>query len=519
MQKIIIDGKETSARDGTTVLAVAESLGIEIPTLCNLPDLPPFTSCMVCVVEDMNSHSIIPSCSSTAESGMIIDTQSERVREARKCALELLLSEHVGDCEAPCRRTCPASMNIPQMIRQIKAGQLREALITVKEHIPLPAVLGRICSAPCEKGCRRGKHDAAVGICLLKRYVADIDLESNQPFLPSCLPSTGKRIAIIGSGPTGLSTAYYLQRDGHTCTIFDKMKEAGGALRYGVSEDILPQRILDAEIDIIKQLGVEFKMDTPVNKPDSVSDLASQFDAVVIATGRMDLQKDNWHSGIAMTSHGIEIKKGIFSTDLPGIYAGGGAVRPLKMAVRSVGDGRSIALSISAFFAGKDSLLMKRFDSRMGRLADGDINEFLKEADLSLRVVPVDSGGYSRQEVVTEAGRCLHCDCRDTETCKLRQYSDEYGAKQSVFKSSDRRSFSKDCSHKDIIFESGKCIKCGICVRIAAFEKESLGLAFQERGFSTEVGVPFGESLAAGLRKSAERYAESCPTGALANNT
>jgi len=449
---------------------------------------------------------------------MHIETNSAKVREARTYALELLLSEHVGDCEAPCRVICPASMNIPLMIRQIMGGQLSEALLTVKEHIPLPAVLGRICSAPCEKGCRRRKFDDPVGICLLKRHVADIDLASASPYVPACRAASGKKVAIAGSGPTGLSAAYFLRRNGHECTVFDKMPEPGGALRYEAPEETLPRSVLDDEIEIIRKLGVRFEMNTPICESFSLTDLTAKFDAVVIATGRMELQNENWCAGVATGARGVEVEKGVFATNLAGVYAGGDAVIPLRMAVRSVGNGRSIATAIDCFLANGGRPPAKRFNSRMGKLAHNDMDEFLKGAALSPHLIAgaADDGGYSVQEAVAEAARCLHCDCRDVESCKLRLYADEYGAKQATFKGEERGAFRRICEHEDIIYEPGKCIKCGLCVRITAEEGEALGLAFQGRGFSTQVGVPFGDSLADALTKSAARCAEACPTGALA---
>jgi predicted molibdopterin-dependent oxidoreductase YjgC len=153
--KLTINSKSVVVDKGSTVLEAAEAAGISIPTMCRLKGYAHMTSCMVCVVKEMGSGRLLPSCTAPAAEGMVIETDNEEVHHARRTALNLLLSEHVGDCEAPCRLTCPAHMNIPLMIRQIKAGEIRDAIETVKEDIALPAVLGRICPAPCEKGCRR----------------------------------------------------------------------------------------------------------------------------------------------------------------------------------------------------------------------------------------------------------------------------------------------------------------------------------------------------------------------------
>ena len=201
---------------------------------------------MVCVVKVAGVGGLVPACGTVVRDGMQVESESEQVFEARKAALELLLSDHVGDCVGPCQMGCPARMNIPRMIRQIAAGQLQDAIATVKRDIALPAVLGRICPAPCEKVCRRKQHDDAVSICLLKRHVADVDLQSDQPYSPALAPKRDKRVAIIGAGPAGLAAAYYLQQDGFDCTIFDEHEEPGGMLRYAVTERNLPRDVLNA---------------------------------------------------------------------------------------------------------------------------------------------------------------------------------------------------------------------------------------------------------------------------------
>jgi len=188
MTKLIIDNREIVVDDGATILEAAGKLGIEIPTMCFLKEYTASTSCMICIVKIAGIKSFVPACGTIATDGMKVETSSQEIHQARKVALELLLSDHLGDCVGPCEIICPAGMDIPLMIRQIKAGRLKDAIATVKRDIPLPAVLGRICPAPCENGCRRTKFDQAVSICLLKRYAADVDLFSDQPYLPVCEP-------------------------------------------------------------------------------------------------------------------------------------------------------------------------------------------------------------------------------------------------------------------------------------------------------------------------------------------
>ncbi len=162
------------------------------------------------MVKLRNVNRLVPACATVAVEGMEIESESDEIRQVRRTALELLLSDHVGDCLAPCHFTCPTHMDIPLMLRQIAAENLRDAIVTVKEAIPLPAILGRICPKPCEKGCRRAAADGAVAVCQLKRFAADEDLASAAPYVPPCQPATGQKVAVVGAGPTGLSAAYFL---------------------------------------------------------------------------------------------------------------------------------------------------------------------------------------------------------------------------------------------------------------------------------------------------------------------
>lgn len=225
MPRITIDDREVEVADGATILDAAQKLGIEIPTLCFLHGCKPSTSCMVCVVKVHGSANLVPACGAVVRDGMEVESGSDEVCEARRAALELLLSDHLGDCMGPCQVACPVHMEIPLMIRRIEAGRFRDAIATIKRDIALPAVLGRICPKPCENVCRRGMFDEAVSICLLKRFVADVDLGSEEPYLPFCKPPIGKNVAIVGAGPTGLAAAYHLRQQGFGCVIFDDHNE------------------------------------------------------------------------------------------------------------------------------------------------------------------------------------------------------------------------------------------------------------------------------------------------------
>ncbi|MCH7556177.1 MAG: (2Fe-2S)-binding protein [Planctomycetes bacterium] len=529
MPKLFIDNREVEVDKGATILDAAGKLGIEIPTMCFLKDYKPSTSCMVCVVKIDGLAALVPACGTVVKDGMRVESNSEEVLQARKAALELLLSDHLGDCLGPCQVICPARMNIPLMIRQIAAGKFREAIATVKKDIALPAVLGRICPKPCEKGCRRAVFDEAVSICLLKRYVADLDLQSSNPYSPSCKPTQDKRVAVVGAGPAGLAAAYYLQQAGFCCTVFDEQEQPGGMLRYGVSQQDLPRDVLDKEIALIEKLDVKFQSKTRIGDTLLMDDLRRDFDAVFVATGQ--LKPDDAESmGIEASPNGITVNGKTYQTNLTGVFAGGDAVHKRRLTVRAVADGKEAAVSISQYLSGCSVTgTVKEFNTHIGKLRDGEIDIFLTCADKAERTSPAKlgldqnpplagsgkDGGFTDRQARKEATRCLHCDCRKTDTCKLRQYAQDYEAKPTRYKS-QRRLFVQKAQHPNVIYEPGKCIDCGLCIQTAAAAGEELGLTFVGRGFDVRVAVPFDRSMAQALKHSADQCVNACPTGALA---
>ena len=525
MPKLSIDHSEVNVEQGSTILHAARKLGIDIPTLCFNEGCKPSTSCMVCVVK--SNGQLAPSCATIATEGMEIESETDEVHEARRTALELLLSDHLGDCVAPCHNTCPAGMNIPLMIRQIADNKLRDAIATIKRDIALPAVLGRICSAPCESVCRRGSYDSPVSICLLKRYAADVDLMSESPYLSSCKPVNGKKVTIVGAGPTGLAAAYYLLQAGYACTIFDDHEKPGGMLQYGVPKDRLPRKVLDSEIAIIEKLGAEFQMRMRIGKHLSISDLQRDYDAVLMAAGELE-ERDADNLGLEYPIKGVQIDRNILQTCSKGVFIGGTATgRKSRMTVRAVADGKVAAVCIDQYISGYPVTGPRTpFTVRIGRLAKGEIQKYMMGVSESSQVSPSggDQTGFSDQEARAEAIRCLHCDCRKVNNCKLRDYAEAYGAKPDRYKGNRRlfeqhiqnprenEAFPEPC----VIYEPGKCISCGICVQITLRAKDALGFTFIGRGFDVRIGVPFNGTTEEGLREVAAQCVTACPTGALA---
>ena len=288
--RLTIDGRSVEAREGRTILQVAREQKVaRIPSLCYDPLLPPYGSCFLCVVEVEGMARLLPSCATPVREGMVVRTDTPNVRDSRRMALELLLGNHYADCLAPCSVACPAGVNVQGYISLIAAGKLAEAVDVIRERNPLPLTCGRVCVRYCElKGCRRVHVDEPLGINNLKRFAADFEMENH----PSRDPATsnGRRVAVVGGGPAGLSCAYYLRMMGYGVTLFEKLPRLGGMLRYGIPEYRLPRDILDREIGFItKDVGVEVRTGVSLGKDFTLGSLKKDgYEAVFLALGALD---------------------------------------------------------------------------------------------------------------------------------------------------------------------------------------------------------------------------------------
>lgn len=182
---------------------------------------------------------------------------------------------------APCQEACPAGIDVPRYVRHIREGDFGKALDVIRERIPFPFVCGYACVHPCEAKCARVQFDEPVAIRLLKRTAAEKG--GRKPARAARRPSTGKKVAVIGSGPCGLTAAYYLNALGHSVTVYEALPRPGGMLRYGIPEYRLPEDIVDREIGLIRDSGVEVVPDMPVLSAEALRN--SGFDAVLVATG------------------------------------------------------------------------------------------------------------------------------------------------------------------------------------------------------------------------------------------
>ena len=205
---------------------------------------------------------------------------------------------------APCSNTCPAGINIPGYMGLISVGRYVDAYELIRQENPLPAICGRVCTRPCEDKCRRATVDEALAICDLKRFVADYALEHGEQ-KKEVFEQNGKRVAIIGAGPSGLSAAHYLARKGYEVEIFEAESVCGGVLSFGIPAYRLPKNVIDAEVERIKALGVKINLNTPVGENLTFDTLKNEFDAVYVATGAQIAQK-----------------LGVEGEDLKGVYGG-----------------------------------------------------------------------------------------------------------------------------------------------------------------------------------------------------
>ncbi len=226
--------------------------------------------------------------------------------QVRAMSERLLHFNQLEDALAPCAQTCPAEINIPRYIEQIRAGDYPGAVHTIRERNPLLLSCGRVCPHPCEDYCRRAIEDEAVSINQLKRFAADYEMNSGKRLPIACAPDTGKNVAIIGGGPAGLSCAYFLRRLGHSVTIYDMMPKLGGMIRYGIPEYRLPKAVLQWEIDGILGLGIDTRLNVKLGLDFTISSLlADGFEAIFLGVGA-------WR----------DYKLGVEGEDLKGCYTG-----------------------------------------------------------------------------------------------------------------------------------------------------------------------------------------------------
>lgn len=230
--QIVIDGRPVEAREGETILQAATNAGIEIPAMCADPRIKPTGDCGLCTILVAGQDGPVKACMTAVAEGQKIGTETEELNAQRKQTLNCYLSDHNAYCQPPCTAACPAGIDIAGYIDLILQKDYVGSTALIKQMLPLPGVLGRVCPRPCEDPCRRVQIDGhPVAICALKRFAADQAAAAGLPTQPEPKPSSGKRVAVVGAGPAGLSAAYYLALEGHKVTLLEAAAKAGGMLR------------------------------------------------------------------------------------------------------------------------------------------------------------------------------------------------------------------------------------------------------------------------------------------------
>ncbi len=358
---------------GSTILDAARKAGFSIPTLCNAEGLEPFTSCFVCAVKvEGGRGNLVPSCATKVREGMSVTVESDEVNDARKMCINLLVSDHCGDCLPPCETTCPASIDIKGFLKLIAERKPEEAARLIREKAPFPGSLGRICPRPCEAECRRTRVEDPVSICFMKRFASDREIEKyGVPRFPERLSSTGKKVAVIGAGPAGMTAAYFLNQMGHDVTVFEKHPKSGGMLRYGIPFYRLPDSALSSEMDAIEKAGVEVRYSTEIGRDIKVTELERDYDALMIAIGAQGAS--------SMRVEGEDLD-GVFSgIDYLGQVANGVYPEVGKKVVIVGGGNTAIDASRTALRSGADVTILYRRTRAEMPANDFEIEDALEE--------------------------------------------------------------------------------------------------------------------------------------------
>lgn len=297
-------------------------------------------------------------------------------------------------------------------------------------------------------------------------------------------------------------------------TVVDRNEKAGGSL-LSMSEAELPKAVLEREVELLKTLGIDFKLRVELGDHVTFEGLSRGFDAILLTTGEMAAGEGE-RLGLRQDGKCVQNDPNTCLTHVPKVFAAGAVAKPVRQLVRAMAEGRAAAECVTRFLEGrKVQRSEKVFSSVMGRLDPGELRQFLLSTNTGGSVAPCDRcAGFTAPEAASESARCLHCDCRSSGECLLQHYAQVYEADASRFRA-ERRKFEQLAQPGGVIFEPGKCILCGICVRLAELAREPLGLTFIGRGFDVRVAAPFNHTIEEGLQKTAAECVRHCPTGAL----
>jgi ferredoxin len=513
MPTLSIDDCTVTVPEGTTILLAAQQVGVAIPTLCHRPTLPSLPGCMVCAVcEESADNRVVPACATRVAEGMRIRTTAPAALALRRAMLQLLLSNHAADCEAPCQLACPCHFDIPRMLGHLAQGEADAALAVVLAELALPVTLGCICPAPCEKACRRGVLEAPVAICAAKRLAGTQGAATRPPVAES-----GRRVVVVGAGPLGLAAAFYLRGCGHTCHVVEATPQIGAALQAR-TEGRLPAAAQAVDVARLRAAGVTFTTGTPVS-PDQVRHLLATHDALVLAAGA-DAAPLAEALGLAVSQGLVMADRNTHQTANPQVFTGGAAMQNCRLAVLACAHGRRLALQLDAWLRTGQTRPAQpaRFRSRAGALTRAVLEGWRTGTDDARHLPPaggVPAVALALADVRLEAARCLHCNCAKSDTCHLRELCTALGVTAPGL-AGTHTSPTRVQIGAGVVLEAEKCVLCGICVRTAAQMAGAIGPAFHGRGFEMRIGPPLGRTWADVPPAVLAACVAACPTGCLA---
>lgn len=370
-------------------------------------------------------------------SGLAIDFQKRFVRGKESPDISLLkpvpyVLERPVRLPVRCSQACPAGIDVPRYVRLVGIGKFDEALAVMKQANPFPGVCGRVCLAPCEEACRQERQGQPIAIKLLKR----VAFEHGKYKSKVTAKPTGKSIAIIGSGPSGLTAAYFLAKKGHKVTVFEAMPEPGGTMRVGISQTELPRDVLDQEISDIKGLGVEVRLNSRVESLDPLS--TQGYDAVLVAigcplvlrqsatvaalSGKPEMLKQFGLASKRMSgANTIEVDPNTLATSKPGIFATGDAILGPTSVVHAIGSGKKAAISIDRYVGGNGELPIEEIEAAgptsretfLERQKPKRRPKLPKYSEAEIVQSGEDEPGLSKEMAVAEGQRCWRCDLEE----------------------------------------------------------------------------------------------------------
>ena len=493
MVELIIDGIKVKAEDGLSVLEAAQSVGIDVPNMCFNKKLGEMCSCMVCVVRIEGRGGYVPSCGVKVEEGMVVWSEAEDVIRQRRRAVELLLSEHLGDCVGPCEAVCPSSFDVPLVLKMVESGDYVGAAGVVFSELVLPGTLGKVCTAPCEKRCRRGKVDEAIGIRNVHGVIAKWAKDSGASVWKAGR-DIGKRVVVVGAGASGLACAAKLVEGGVGVEIIEANEKCGGHLRDMLSGDVNGIEMLDWEIEGILSCLKGVKFGVKVGG-EMLEGLCQEYDSVVLAVGEFS---------------------GEFLVERENLFVCGEARSRMKMPVGIVASGKGCSEIVLRYLNdGVDSFVEKEFVNRLGAAVSGVVEAYRERGTAGVSGLCLKSlDDAVMDDVIVDAGRCLHCECSGEAKCRLRVYAQRLGADSRKMGSESAKKVNFEML-EGVVFEEGKCIGCGMCVKYCEQAGLCGGMRFEGRGFEQRVLLEVDDRDMDRIGGVLRGCAEICPVGAI----